>query len=151
MDRKEYISNLKNTELRPKKVKVEESKEKILLEQDKGESDIHAEIIKYFLGHPNPTEDDIDKLAEEMGIDDDELQNHIYMILSSILTEGYSKGKDVDHDPKELEMGIEVEYEHTTEALISRKIAMDHLVEIPDYYTRLKKMEDEAKAEKAKK
>lgn len=40
-------------------------------------------------------------------------------------------------------MGIEVEYEHTPDKSISKQIAMDHLVEIPDYYTRLKKMESE--------
>jgi hypothetical protein len=41
-------------------------------------------------------------------------------------------------------MGVKVEMEHTTCPIISRKIALDHLVEIPDYYTRLKKMEAEA-------
>jgi hypothetical protein len=45
----------------------------------------------------------------------------------------------------ELEMGIQVEYEHTTNKRIAMKIAMDHLVEIPDYYTRLAKMEKFAK------
>lgn len=46
---------------------------------------------------------------------------------------------------KELKMGIEVELEHVNSRKLSREIAMDHLTEIPDYYTRLKKMEDEAK------
>jgi hypothetical protein len=58
---------------------------------------------------------------------------------------GYSKGEDINPDPEQLQMGIEVEMEHTTSEEIARKIAMDHLVEIPDYYTRLKAMEDEAK------
>lgn len=44
---------------------------------------------------------------------------------------------------KELKMGIEVEYEHTNSKNMAREIAMDHLTEIPDYYTRLKKMEKE--------
>lgn len=53
--------------------------------------------------------------------------------------------KESDFDPKQLAMGIEVETEHTKDRGLAKEIAMDHLTEIPDYYTRLKKMEDEAK------
>ena len=52
---------------------------------------------------------------------------------------------DSKFNPKELKMGIEVEKEHTDKPEIAKKIAKDHLSEFPDYYTRLKKMEDEAK------
>ena len=48
---------------------------------------------------------------------------------------------------KELNMGIKVEMEHVDDDKLAKEIAMDHLVEIPDYYTRLKTMEDEAKKE----
>lgn len=48
-------------------------------------------------------------------------------------------------DPNELAMGIEIEREHTDDPVELRKIAIDHLKEIPDYYTRLSKMEKEAK------
>ena len=51
-------------------------------------------------------------------------------------------------------MGLEVELEHgsrdpqtnvtNNDLLLTAKIALAHLKEIPDYYTRLKKMEDEA-------
>ena len=50
-----------------------------------------------------------------------------------------------DADPEQLEMGINVEMEHTTDPLIAKKISLDHLSEISDYYTRLAKMEAEAK------
>ena len=50
-----------------------------------------------------------------------------------------------DADPKELEMGIKVEYEHTKSTFIATKICIDHLSECRDYYTRLAKMEEEAK------
>ncbi|HPM74243.1 MAG TPA: hypothetical protein PLA71_00810 [Saccharofermentans sp.] len=60
----------------------------------------------------------------------------------------------INVDPKELAMGIRVEMEHVTkgvnpqlEEALAKKIAMDHLAEIPDYYTRLDKMEKEAEAE----
>lgn len=52
---------------------------------------------------------------------------------------------DKDADAKELEMGIKVEYEHTDNADIAKRIALDHLAEFPDYYTRLAKMEEEGK------
>lgn len=55
-----------------------------------------------------------------------------------------------DVDPKELEMGLEVEKEHTDDPRVAEMIALDHLTEIADYYTRLKAMEDEAKAEQGK-
>lgn len=42
---------------------------------------------------------------------------------------------------KQLKMGIKVEKEHTTSKEMARKIALQHLAEIPDYYTRLKKVE----------
>jgi len=40
-----------------------------------------------------------------------------------------------------------VEKEHTSDTGSAKKIAMDHLDEIPDYYTRLKTMEDKAKSQ----
>lgn len=46
---------------------------------------------------------------------------------------------------KELEMGKKVELEHTGDKKLAQDIAMDHLAEIPDYYTRLNKMEEKAK------
>jgi len=41
-------------------------------------------------------------------------------------------------------MGIKVEMEHTTDKTLAERVAKDHLTEIPDYYTRLDKMESEA-------
>jgi hypothetical protein len=52
-----------------------------------------------------------------------------------------------DADSKELEMGIKVEYEHTDNKEISKRIALDHLAECKDYYTRLAKMEKECGVE----
>ena len=41
----------------------------------------------------------------------------------------------------QLQQGIEVELEHTTNRKAAREIALDHLSEYSDYYTRLAKME----------
>lgn len=48
-------------------------------------------------------------------------------------------------DPRQLAMGRKIEREHTRRPAVAEEIARDHLAEIPDYYTRLKRMEDEAK------
>ena len=59
--------------------------------------------------------------------------------------QGISSRKSFDFDPRQLKAGIKVEMEHTRDPRIARLIALDHLAEIPDYYTRLAKMERDAK------
>ena len=41
----------------------------------------------------------------------------------------------------QLALGIRVEMEHTDDPREAREIALDHLMELPDYYSRLAKME----------
>jgi len=41
---------------------------------------------------------------------------------------------------KELEKGIKIEHEHTKDENIAKKIALDHLMEHPEYYTKLAKV-----------
>lgn len=48
------------------------------------------------------------------------------------------KLKPEDVDPKELEMGIKYELDHTKDKQIAQEIALDHLSEDPKYYTKLK-------------
>lgn len=43
----------------------------------------------------------------------------------------------------ELEAGIKVEREHTSSDQAAKEIALDHLAELPDYYSKLDKMETE--------
>ncbi len=63
----------------------------------------------------------------------------------------YGRGMKIkDFNPKEVKIGMEVEKEHTLDECIREKIVLDHLSEIDDYYTRLIKMETEAKNEKRK-
>lgn len=47
-----------------------------------------------------------------------------------------------EFDQEQLAKGIEVELEHTVSRLVAREIAMDHLTEDPDYYRKLKIMEE---------
>lgn len=41
----------------------------------------------------------------------------------------------------QLDKGIKVELEHTSDKKVAREIALDHLDEVPDYYDRLKTVE----------
>jgi len=52
---------------------------------------------------------------------------------------------DVSFVRNQLEMGIPIEHEHTKDKVLATDIALQHLDEIPDYYTRLKTMEADAK------
>ncbi|HOP85512.1 MAG TPA: hypothetical protein PLM71_07870 [Syntrophorhabdaceae bacterium] len=61
---------------------------------------------------------------------------------------GRADGKAITkYDLQQLIMGIKVELEHTKDKMTALEIATDHLEEIPDYYTRLLKMEKEAEEE----
>lgn len=54
----------------------------------------------------------------------------------------------VPHIIDQLKKGIKVEREHTTYGQTAREIALDHLAENPDYYTKLKKANLEEEDEK---
>ena len=49
--------------------------------------------------------------------------------------------KSVKINQSELAKGITHEMEHTKNVLVAKKIALDHLVEDPLYYTHLEEME----------
>lgn len=59
--------------------------------------------------------------------------------------EDIAKKHDVDVTVimKQLKMGTKMEKEHTSDPKIAREIALDHINEHPDYYTKLAKMEAE--------
>ena len=57
---------------------------------------------------------------------------------------------EVSFIQNQLDMGAPIEHEHTKNQKLAIKIALQHLDEIPDYYTRLKKMEASAKKEHKK-
>lgn len=50
-----------------------------------------------------------------------------------------------DVDPQQLKMGIKIEKEHTNSAREALEIALDHLAEDPQYYTKLKQANLESK------
>jgi rubrerythrin len=118
---------------------------------DLGEMD--QEIIEFFKENPNPPDEgegSVHQWAESKGYDVHDVEEAIYKLMTTFakfLFEGRAKEKGLTKakvDPKELDMGIEIELEHTEDEETAERIALDHLAEIPDYYTRLKKMEEKA-------
>lgn len=57
---------------------------------------------------------------------------------------------DVSVIKRQLSLGLVIEMEHTTDVNQAMEIAMDHLTESPEYYTKLKKMEASLKTDKSK-
>jgi hypothetical protein len=126
--------------------------------------EIHVEIKKFLKNNPKPKDDQVHELAEKLGIDPHKFEEHVYMILGDLLKnedkvgggkadkatpEKIAKhhGVSVEEINKQIQMGIKVEMEHTDDKNLAKEISMDHLMEFPDYYTKLKKMEKEAGVE----
>ena len=62
---------------------------------------------------------------------------------------GMADGKAItDYDLEQLLEGIKWEREHTRDNFIALEIAMDHLERIPDYYSRLLRLEREAMSDR---
>lgn len=122
-------------------------------EKTEGSNDVAEKVASFLSDNPTPNDEAVHAFAEKEGIEKDEVENELYKIATAFFEffkegKAYESGtKEADVDPEQLKMGIEVEYEHTNDEAVAKKIALDHLAEIKDYYTRLKKMEDEAKAE----
>lgn len=112
--------------------------------------EIDEKVFEFFLRNSNPTDAQVHTFAEKENIDVHDIEKAIYKLATMhvrLKTEGLSVKKkftEKDADPKQLKMGIKVEHEHINDDDVAKKIALDHLAEIPDYYTRLDKMEKEA-------
>ena len=67
----------------------------------------------------------------------------INLLVEQIMVGRHNNISDSKFNKKQLKLGIDVEKEHSDDPEISKRIAKDHLSELPDYYTRLNKMEKE--------
>src|SRR6056300_741379 len=67
----------------------------------------------------------------------DEETEEVYNIVADKIQEIQTPAKEKEVDSKELEMGIEVEMEHTDDPAKAKVIALQHLAEDPKYYTKL--------------
>jgi hypothetical protein len=118
----------------------------------KDSSDMTKSIIELF--QSKQVDDSmVHKLAEQLNVDPSILEGEIYKLISTILAGGKSYNSKEKINTEQLKMGIKVEMEHLDNTpfapYIAKKIASDHLVEIPDYYIRLQEMESKAKLKKS--
>lgn len=117
------------------------------LNEEVDKKEIRQKIMDWFKDNPNPQDKDVHGFAEKEGIEPDMFEQEIYGILSSFASNGRFNEKNLsedDFDENEIKMGIKVESEHTDCPIMAKRIAMDHLSEIKNYYTLLKKMEEDA-------
>lgn len=75
-------------------------------------------------------------------------RSDIIAFAREIMLEYVKPAKESDVDPSELEKGISVEMEHTTDPEKAKTIALQHLAEDPKYYTKLTKANLEEKSYK---
>jgi hypothetical protein len=122
------------------------------------EQEVKDRIAELLSKNPNPSDDNVHELAEQLGVSPHDLEEVVYKMLSEQLTHrdkipGGRADDNVpeDFDPEQVKMGIKIELEHTDDPKLAREIALDHLSEIPDYYTRLIEMEKEAESATAAK
>lgn len=126
------------------KIRVYKSQiERMIMKEESKTQSTHDRLLDFFKRNPDPSDDQVHELAASVGVTPHELEQMIYSILSSFLSGGKEPADPATVDPKELEMGVKVEMEHTTDEAIARRIALQHLAEMKDYYTKLKKMESE--------
>jgi hypothetical protein len=120
-------------------------------EDKEKEDEVMGSIIEFFSTHEKPDDEEVHKLAEQLGIDKHQFEEKIYELLSSFFDAGKSKTNPPENvDPEQLKKGMEVEKEHSNNPIITRRIALDHISEFPTYYTALEKMEKELKTQSKK-
>ena len=112
--------------------------------------DLEERVIDFLDAYPNPSDKIVHDFAEEIGVEVDKIEEEIYKLATKFVR-FWKGGKwntvsdDFKYDEEQLKMGIEVEMEHTPDPEVARKISLDHLVEIENYYTLLAEMEKNAK------
>ena len=124
---------------------------KVINEEKQEDNDLESIVLKFFETNEEFDDDKIHSYAEKQGIDTHEFETMIYKVLKKSLDGGFLKhanDPDDKFDKGELERGIKIEMEHTDNPKLAKAVTKAHLVEIPDYNTRLDKMELEAKKKK---
>jgi hypothetical protein len=108
-------------------------------------------VIDFFTENPEAGYNELSKYIKSKEIDYYDLDHALTLLAGSFVSFIYggmfmkSEKNSSEIDQEQLAVGISVEKEHTDNEIIARRIALDHLVEIPDYYKRLSAMEKEAK------
>lgn len=116
---------------------IKESSSKSLKEK---QDMLKAKLIKRFNYDKKVTLDELKEIAKENDKTPEEIYEMVFEILNHFLYRRYEK---FTGDKHQLELGKNEEAEHTSEPLIAEIIAKDHLKQVPNYYTLLKKIEPE--------
>ena len=113
-----------------------------LMTKLKGEGDLEAWVQSKI----TKAAEYLDTVADHLshGEDDTERKKEVKEAFKSYKSvEEISKKHKVSEEEieKQLEMGMKVEKEHTTDSQVAKEIALQHLDELPNYYSKLKKVE----------
>jgi hypothetical protein len=117
--------------------------------------DLQDRLAEFLTQHPNPSKEELKTWIKANNWKADYVIEELSRLAAqqvSFLYNGEwvkSKKRMGEVDPKQLKLGIKIEMEHTSNPMVAKRIALDHLAEIKDYYTRLVKMEEEAKGKTA--
>jgi len=106
---------------------------------------MEEKIIEFLKENPNPSDDELHDWAESEGLDVHEVETAIYALATkfvNLLTGGKSGGERPEGATDEqIQKGVKVELEHTSDRDVAEKIVYDHMVESLDYYDALAEME----------
>lgn len=107
-----------------------------------------AKAIEWIKKNPSPDDEDVHAFARDIGASTESVEQAFYRIVSSLVNEGFSSGKQVKYDADQIRQGLKVEREHTNNLNLRLKIVRDHLTEDPKYYDHLSQMEKSVKGVK---
>ena len=126
-------------------------------EQGKLSEKVLSDLIDFFTTNPEAGYGELSKYVKSKEIDYYDMDHALTLLAGSFVSFMYggkfmqSEKSSSEIDQEELSKGIEIEKEHTSNGIIARRIALDHLTEISNYYTLLAEMEAKAKGGEAKK
>lgn len=104
-------------------------------------------VIEFFAANPHPADDKFHAFCEQSGYDTHEAETIAYSLATLMVQfikggKFAASGQTYDQlDQEQLQNGIDVESEHCDIPEIQIRIAADHLIENPLYYTYLAEME----------
>jgi len=111
-------------------------------------------VIDFIQQAPNPTDEQFTQFSQQHGVDGLQMEQVAFGLatkLVNLLRGGKMAESGIDMasvDQNELQMGIDHGLQtHTSDQSIAKKLALDNLCCIPDYYSRLQKMEQDYLAE----
>jgi hypothetical protein len=97
-------------------------------------------LLRMFAAGKITSDNVITSIATRLNMPEPEVENQVYEVLTNLMTGGASEGKTpAGVNPVELSRGIRTELEHTSDIAVCIKIALDHLTDDKEYYSKLYK------------